>query len=227
MDSEDQQRKEFLELIGDPNEKLHPELEAALHKGPMGQMIGHPLVHEVFYIPTMHGLYNKRLEYKKKGIEEALEKRDWGSFVGLHEKPYRLEKFLERYEDVTKNRKEYWEALGFIWSDSENIWQYLAEWEYILTDGEGDPDAKYFMDDEERHRFGLLPDVITIYRGCHKGRNEDGLSYSLSKQKAEWFAKRFSSRKGERKVNKLTLPKSECFAFVGGREEEEIIIRPR
>jgi hypothetical protein len=76
------------------------------------------------------------------------------------------------------------------------------------------------MNEEDDQFLRSLPEEVTIYRGCQEGLNENGLSWTLDKSKAEFFANRFG-KKGiilERKI-----PKSEIVALLTVRGETEII----
>lgn len=52
----------------------------------------------------------------------------------------------------------------------------------------------------------------------------EALSWSLSPEKAEWFATRFSSIKG--RVYSATIRKDDIFAYFGLRGEQEVIVNP-
>jgi hypothetical protein len=77
------------------------------------------------------------------------------------------------------------------------------------------------MDAEEFAKFKSFPETLTVYRGCQKGINENGLAWTLNKGKAEWFANRLD-KKGI--VLEKTISKSEIVAFFQGRQEEEVIL---
>ena len=208
---------ENLEDILHKEEKLHPELKARLYKRKAFRMIGHKLVHEVMYTPQLNAFYNCQFAAKKEQLEKALEAKNWTSYVWIHERPYRLEAFCEIEFKVYD--REYWGLLHDIWLDSENIWQYLPYWERFLRSGR--PEKEYFMDAEDKKFYKSLPKELTIWRG-HQKHNKDGLSYTLSKEKAEWFAGRF--KKEEAKVKELQIKKSQIFACIVGRGESEVII---
>lgn len=76
------------------------------------------------------------------------------------------------------------------------------------------------MNEEEAKLLSEMKPRINIYRGYIPGLNKTGLSYSISRKKAEWFANRFN-KKGE-VVNRIIL-KQDVFAFVNTRGESEII----
>ena len=76
------------------------------------------------------------------------------------------------------------------------------------------------MTEDERKVLSNLPDFITIYRGYTPGKNKQGISWTLDKDKANWFANRFSSNG---KVRRKQISKRDVFAFLDGRNEKEII----
>jgi hypothetical protein len=82
------------------------------------------------------------------------------------------------------------------------------------------------MDEDERKTFGELPDELTIYRG-YAGKRKNGLSWTLSLEKAEWFADRFEMMTGETSyVVKGTCKKADVIAYFDRRQEDEILIDP-
>lgn len=93
----------------------------------------------------------------------------------------------------------------------------LERWTEVLESDR--PNRRYFMPVSDQRALKLLPQTVTAYRGCTK-ENENGLSYSLSEEKAKWFANRFN--KGGH-VIKRVIRKSDIFAYLRGRNEDEII----
>jgi hypothetical protein len=205
----------FQEVIA-RKEDLDPELFVCLTDGPFGQAIQHPLLQEIFYVPQHNALYNEQLKLKKEKANKALSEGDFNAYVFWHERPYRLWAFKKVYKQIA-DHKTYWELLGSIWIDSENIWQNIKDWKKFLTADR--PNKECFMTPEDLSAFNALPDFLTIHRGYDKSPN--GMSYSLSKTKATWFANRFG-RKG--KVKTIKVEKSKVFAFLNGRNEKEVIV---
>lgn len=66
-----------------------------------------------------------------------------------------------------------------------------------------------------------LPDTFVVYRGLQENAQEDGLSWTLSKNVAEWFASRFENH-GE--IIKKMVHKTEVIAYFNDRDEEEIVL---
>jgi hypothetical protein len=208
--------KDLADIFG-KKEELNPELAEYYHYTPSGiPIIQHPLVYSIFHSPEQNALVNKQLEYKKTAAAKALDANDWGRYIFLHERPCRLQAFQDIEHKLTD--KEYWEELGQIWIDSENIWQNQKLWTDYLKSKRSD--REYFMDEADREEFNRLPEELTIYRGYTKGKNENGYSYTLDKNKAEWFSSRFG---GGKSVKTLKVKKKDCFAYLGGRSEKEII----
>jgi hypothetical protein len=80
---------------------------------------------------------------------------------------------------------------------------------------------EYMMTDEDKQAFNALPEVVTVYRGCQKGLNENGLSWTTDKDKAEFFAHRFRK---QGIILKRQVRKSEIVAMLTGRGESEVIV---
>ena len=88
-------------------------------------------------------------------------------------------------------------------------------------------DKKYLMNQEEYQHYLELPDHLTVYRGIHKGGNKKGLSWTMDRQKAIWFAKRFCSKGDTCLLLSADIQKSEALAYFSGRNEEEIVCQPK
>jgi len=80
---------------------------------------------------------------------------------------------------------------------------------------------------KDRKFFEGLPKTLTIYRGYQHGihRHKMGLSWTLSKEKAVWFAYR-RPENGKPMVALGRCRKADVFCYTNGREEDEIIIDP-
>ena len=199
-------------------EPLHKDLQPYLGYTDMGfPMLKHPLVFNLFHTEHDNARMNMFYEHKLESLKRAKQKKDYGSYIFLHERPYRLNAFLDIMDKV--NDKQYWQLLGEVWIDSENIWQSKSVWKELLTD---DRDHReYFMTKEDRKVFAELPEKLTIYRGYVEKMNKNGFSYTLDYDKAEWFSNRFGKKNAG--VIKKNINKKDAFAYMGGRNESEII----
>jgi len=195
-------------------EELHPDLQPYLEEGAIGLQLRHPLV---YLVPLWgNGHANALYEHKVKGVKDALANNKYSSYIFLHERPYRLDAFTLIQSKLSDT--EYWSLLSDIWTDTENQWQGLNKWKQLLSSNR--PSRHYLMNEEEFNLLQSLPDEVTIYRGCQAGINENGLSWTLNKKKAEFFANRFGK---EGIILERKIPKSNIIAFLNGRGEFEVI----
>jgi hypothetical protein len=215
-------KKKSKTVLGLQQEPLHPELKKCLVQGTFStHMISHHFVHEIFYVPEMNAVYNKQLEFKKERYREAVREKNFSTALYLHEKPYRLLAFSQLHQLMSDS--EYWEYLRSIWVDSENIWQNQTLWLHFLSSDR--PQREKFMDDDEHEHLKSLPERVKIYRGYAVGKNIDGYSWTLSREKAEFFANRFYGLY-EGRVAEMDIPKAEIFAYISSRGEDEVIVLP-
>ena len=198
-------------------EDLHKDLQPYIEEGSFFPMLRHPLIFSVPYTPVMNALINMQYKQKKQLESKYLKAKNYSSYVWLHERPYRIQAFLNVREKLKD--KDYWETLGDIWRDSENIWQNKMLWLALLSVDR--KQKEYFMNEEDRRFLKLLPKEIIIYRGYIKNKNKSGYSYTLNKEKAKWFANRFGNNG---LVETRTINKSDVFAYTNQRGENEIII---
>jgi hypothetical protein len=209
------QQEKLLQQLMEIIEPLHPDLIPYFEKdGALGAQVRHPLVYQV---PLWsNGSANAYYLQKKKDLEIALAKKNFNQVIYLHERPYRLQAFIQIAKQLPDTK--YWSLLSSIWTDTENQWQNLEQWKELLSSNR--PERHYLMDESEFQLLNSLPELVTIYRGCVKGLNEDGLSWTLNKSKAEFFANRFGK---EGIILEREIPKSDIIAVLTGRGESEVI----
>lgn len=203
------------------DEKLHPDLEPWLQTHKIGtRYLNHPLVQEMFLNLDKCALVNKRYEVKQKRLAETLAEGKVHTYVFLHERPYRLHAFkeylvLRRLDDET-----YWRMVESIWTDTENVWQHKKLWRQMWS--ERRPGMRqYVMDAEERKQYAALPLVVNVYRGLNRDEHhEKGLAWTLSAEKAAWFALRYS---GIGLVLEGQAQKQHIYALLNGRNEREVV----
>ena len=100
-------------------------------------------------------------------------------------------------------------------------------------------DMNFMMSNDELEVFNNLPDKFKVYRGITESDTEniaydEGISWTLSKEKAKWFSTRFAKNKKskvlELEVHKNTPypakkgDKPKAVAYLNDREEQEIIV---
>lgn len=212
-------------------EDLDPELQACVFDdGPFGPSIKHPLVYSICHTPMTNAMVNRALRAKKEGLVRARENQNWSSYVYLHERPYRLEAFMDIRDAIVKS-EVYWRLLGDIWVDSENIWQNMEAWRDLFEEPERGS-MEFFMDEDDRKAVKLspakggLPPIFTVYRGYNYEGGEDGFSWTLDKPRAKWFARRLCHEDEVPMVATGTIGRKDVIGYMSGRGEQEIVALP-
>lgn len=154
-------------------------------------------------------------------IRERIKGRDDPvmSILIMVSSPYRIQ-----YLDLIKNditTQELSESLSWIWIDTEFPNQYSTE---LLLNLFELADKQTLMNEEELNGLKILPNEVVVYRGVQTERAKvKGMSWTLNKDKAAWFANRW--KKG--KVYRATIKKNAIIAYFKERSEEEIVVNPR
>lgn len=101
-------------------EQLLDELRPFLVSGPVGwPMLKHPYLYEMIVDLDKAALINERFKHKKKAIEQYYNDKNYSGVLALTERPYRLEEFRK--------------SLGWIWTDSENIWEMFVDSQQVTV----------------------------------------------------------------------------------------------
>lgn len=139
-------------------------------------------------------------------------------------KPYRLG-FLE-YAVPFLSEQDAAQLLAWTWTSSEapNCNPNLSKAKALKLFRAIDP-AK-LMDEEEYERFRSLDDVVTVYRGVtsYNAKNVKALSWTLSRNTAEWFAHRYGE---QGTVYEAQIQKEHIHALFLRRNEFEVIVDPK
>ncbi len=152
-------------------------------------------------------------------------KGEWHSYVFLHERPHRVEAFAKIAQELPD--EEYWQLLGGVWVDTEWPSDREFTWCRLLTSER--PGREGLMDDDERARHGALPDPVPVYRGyVHDDEfdGSEGMSWTLSEDRASWFAQRFAFDGDEPLVARGQVDKADVIAVFLGRQEDEVLVLP-
>lgn len=187
----------------------------------------HPLlttrVHSIEHCAFIHHQLKTReqmvLDYEKKG--------DLQQAVMTHEKPYRFEA-LARYEPQMAD-DTFWRTFGDAWTSSDNLWQDAEMIEGWLSSSK--PCREQMMSAEERQALKRMPDAITIYRGYSGRGTWRGWSWTIEKDKGEWFARRprgpGEDSPSDPTLVEATVKKADVIAYIAARNESEIVVDPR
>lgn len=150
------------------------------------QFINHPYVNTI-YSPELNALYNLNYLEKKKAVDKARNDNAWSRFIFLHERPYRLHALLELVTEHDQGGEKE-KAIGIIIENLQDV--------YIDSEGTH-LNRELWQELFERlpatHRnTQTLPDEVILYRGTDMPAGKDrGFSWTLNKEKAQWFANRW------------------------------------
>ena len=206
----------------DNNEKLVPELQEHLEARADGvTALSHPLIIIPIYSEHFAKQANDTLSHKTKRIQKAIKTNDWDSIMWLHVRPYRLWAFSQ-FSKFMKP-EQYWKTLKTIWMDSEFPILEKDLWLSMFT-AEVKQKRK-FMTGAERRKLQSLPETVDIYRGYDGSKQGTlGISWTLSKDKAIWFAHRLGA--DDPSIATATYKRDSVLAYFNARDEQEIIINP-
>ncbi len=166
---------------------------------------------------------------EKKGFAaNALIEARYSDYLNLIEPTWRATVFSEKLVSLLTD-DQYWMMLRALWLETT----YPPSWDgdiWLELFASSRPHRQLLMDAEERAVLAVLPDTLTVYRG---GVSAEGLSWTLEKDKARFFAESFaviSPSRGypqeEHCVFKGTVPKEEVCAYLNKNGDEEIVVNP-
>lgn len=173
------------------------------------------------HFPCLADVIKHKLEY----IEECKVQGNWGGILWATERPFRLQAFIDMVQEgiLERNTPEYSEALRDVWTDSEHPYVNDGEWRRLFRRAQ----REHFLDEAERLAFDKLPDTITCYRGTDtdEPKTKVGLSFTLDRKTAVWFAKRWRNlgKEGHPVVITATGPKSAVWGPINERGESEVL----
>lgn len=166
---------------------------------------------------SMRDNFEKAKKYIMKGLNECKNVYD---VFGMLNKPYRLIFYKYVKDDLSDEDKT--QLLFDIYTETEFPNQDVNVTPYELCDWFSEVDISAVISDSDKEFQDKLPKTITVYRGVSKG-SVNGLSWTLSYDKAKWFANRLSS-KAENTVYIGKINKEDIFCFTDCRNEKELIL---
>lgn len=205
-----------------------------IHKTDFSPMVvTHPFTNSGI-VPVMKDGERKLLDITQSEEDEQLWRRELAKEIReaqtpiqiytMVNKPYLLTfmKFAEPY----LSRKDFSGMFGEAWITSEapHMDVNVSKEESVAFFKKCDPTV--LMEDHERELLEDLSDTLTIYRGVtsHNADTVEALSWSLSRNTAEWFAHRFGE---DGRVFEAKIDKENVLALFSSRGEHEIIVDPK
>ena len=207
------------------SEKLRPDLEQCLWTDENGHSRFEHRLHKDFIYEQnpeqSYFLINRAIECAEAESKEAFDSGAWHAYIFTHTRAFRLPAFCDTL--MFLSNKEYWELLASVWTDSENIWQYKESWITLLSSPRRQPG---------RSALRTLPKQVTVYRGTSAPDGMgSGLSWTLDRDVALWFAKRFARSGRTAKllsanVNRKDIILSTELPYFGREKDEVVTLTP-
>jgi hypothetical protein len=205
------------------SENLHPNLQRYVIDHPIfGRVIDHPLYRMDLGRPDAT-IEKANQEYAicQLCADEAYKENDWHCFLVLHQRRFRVAALYELaiewdFEFVSK----LWKCLGYVWKDTESIWANTKIWRELWSmDG-----RKSAMTPYERGYLAKQPESLTVFRGVPSEEFAAGISWTLDRRKAEWFARRW--RGNAPVIIEGQVASADVIAYFTSRNEREVVALP-
>lgn len=129
-----------------------------------------------------------------------------------------------KYAKPYMSKRDFERFLAYAWVASENPNQDINVSIPELISWFKTADRKNLMEKEELNYYNALPEEVNIYRGIAVGRAEQqGLSWTCNYETAKWFSQRFDRADEKGYIIKGKIAKKDIFAYLNGRNEDEIL----
>jgi hypothetical protein len=203
------------------DEELLPELREHVCSTSFGLMVHHPLIVHPFYQPGKAGWINYAFRYSQSEAKRLLKEKAWFAYLFLHAKPYRAGLLINCHREGMRGA-EYWEIVGWAWTNSENIHENRRLWRSIWSADE--PEREAVMEEKDRIALDALPDPVTVWRGTRYKKSVRGMSGSIDRNTATGFAHRFGHRpRTAPLLARGQVAKADVLAYFATRSESEIV----
>jgi len=174
----------------------------------------------------------ERIELEQQGkkiLAETWERRDYLQYLYFHGRAERfdvLQKILTQGGPLTDRERA--ELVREAWINSQFIYPNLAGWCRTWLSLS---DPQLAMDPDDIAALAALPDPFTVFRGQNgAGPNELGISWSIDREKAIYFARRLLHRNTPLLISGR-VAKKHIFAYFGGSKdpnnEYEVVVLPK
>lgn len=203
---------------------LQEDVEIVPDRHGRPDFLRHPLlIHSAFGgDPAAVQEHRAHVDRKRQLILDAAGQRNWARLIAMVERPWRcraLNAIGAKMDDHA-----YWALVGLTWRDTEGAAEQIDDWLALL--GSTRPHREAMMSQEDLRIYRQLPERITAYRGISGAEKLDrGVSWTLSRPKAKWFANRSARIFGGRsRVLSREIDHCNVIAYLDA--EQEIIVLP-
>jgi len=179
---------------------------------------------------TFADAYVQKINFKKQELDKAIEQQNWDKVFMLIEKPFRLN-WLEENIDLIKDDKQYYNFLKDAYMMTEFPMNGFSNYRDLLDLFYARENSKLMLDKDELELLNSLPNEVKIWRGVKVDDVLDddniGLSFTLNKDKAIWFAERFSQAGVSQAILiEAVVKRDDILSIFLNRDEEEVIVNP-
>ena len=179
---------------------------------------------------TFGDAYVQKINFKKQELDKAIEQQNWDKVFMLVEKPFRLN-WLEENIDLIKDDKQYYNFLKDAYMMTEFPMNGFSNYRDLLDLFYARKNSKLMLDKDELELLNSLPNEVKIWRGVKVDDVLDddniGLSFTLNKDKAIWFAERFSQAGVSQAILiEAVVNRFDILSIFLNRDEEEVIVNP-
>ena len=169
----------------------------------------------------------------------AIKNKNWNQYFLLFNESELLQAFMAVCDQIDDD-KEFWKHFCECYKNDEYINKFFMV-EAPISHEEGilslqkhknqilkilnlkRPHRINMMTKEEQKALNSMPDVIRIFRGFSLDELENGFSWTVDFEMAEWFTNRTNGDF----VLAGYAKKPDVIAYITGRDEEEILIDPK
>ena len=179
---------------------------------------------------TFADAYVQKINFKKQELDKAIEQQNWDKVFMLIEKPFRLN-WLEENIDLIKDDKQYYNFLKDAYMMTEFPMNGFSNYRDLLDLFYARKNPKLMLDKDELELLNSLPKEVKIWRGVKVDDVLDydniGLSFTLNKDKAIWFAERFAQAGVSQAILiEAVVKRDDILSIFLNRDEEEVIVNP-
>lgn len=192
-------------------------------------VVMHPFFESAF-LHDKQGVFNAQAEearYDKYLIhfrDNAINKcEDLSGLLSLIRKSYRLTYLLYMIKEKIITKKECGNFLAEHWTIIENLSTDTNVKKAAALSWIRAADKDKLMDKGELKKYNAFPEILTVYRGCGTMKALRGMSWTLSEEKARWFADRFATGQGG-VTYRAKIRKEDIVAYMNNRGEQEVIV---
>lgn len=159
-------------------------------------------------------IMNKQFKLQRARFKKLIQEKKFIEYLCYVARPYRLDGLVRHLSEIPQDKL--FECVEFVWTDSESPMVNYEVWKTIFSL----PQLKNDFDKTKKD----LPEAFFIYRGT-KDEFDKGISWTISKDRARWFADRYFTKKNinDGIVLEKHVRRDEVVMFTNRRGESEVI----